>query len=34
MTKLCIAIGVGVLIAVSPLRDSGLAKFLIAISGG
>jgi hypothetical protein len=34
MKKTAIAIGIGILIGSSPLRNSALADFLIAISGG
>ena len=34
VTKLLISIGIGVVIGVSPLRNSSLAKLLIAITGG
>jgi len=34
LTKTLISIGIGVALAMSPLRDSSLAKILIAITGG
>ena len=34
LTKTLISIGIGVAIGLSPLRNSSLAKFLIAITGG
>ena len=34
MKKTFISIGIGVLIGLSPLRDSSLAKILIAITEG
>ena len=34
ITKTIISIGIGVAIAISPYRDSALAKILIAITGG
>jgi hypothetical protein len=34
MKKTVISLGIGLLIGFSPLRDSGLVKFLIAITGG
>lgn len=34
LKKTLIAVGIGVAIGVSPLRNSSLANFLIAITGG
>ena len=34
LTKTLISIGIGVVIGLSPLRDSSLAKILITITGG
>lgn len=34
LVKCFISIGIGVAIGVSPLRDSKLVKFLVAITGG
>ena len=34
MTKILVSVGIGVAIAISPLRDSALANFLVAITGG
>jgi len=34
LTKTAISIGLGVLIGLSPLRDSRLAKIIITITGG
>jgi len=34
LTKTLISVGIGIAIAVSPLRDSSLVKVLIAITGG
>jgi hypothetical protein len=34
ITKTLISIGIGVLIGISPLRDSTLAKIIITITGG
>lgn len=34
MKKTVISIGIGVLIGLSPLRNSGLAKAIITITGG
>ena len=34
LTKTLISIGIGVAIGLSPLRNSSLAKILIAITGG
>ena len=34
LKKTLITIGIGMAIAISPLRDSSLAKILIAIAGG
>ena len=34
MKKTVISLGIGAIIGFSPLRNSGLAKFMIAISGG
>lgn len=34
ITKTFISIGIGVALAMSPLRDSALANFLVAITGG
>jgi len=33
-TKSLIAVGIGMAIGISPLRDSKMAKLLIAITGG
>jgi hypothetical protein len=32
--KILVSVGVGVAIGLSPLRDSGLAKVLITLTGG
>jgi hypothetical protein len=34
VTKTLISIGIGVIIGLSPLRNSALAKLLITITGG
>jgi len=34
LTKTLIAMAIGMAIGVSPLRDSSIVKFLIAITGG